>query len=124
MSYQREGRDQSITLIITGERGVRLKYNRYCPYYTYPCQKMCTCGIQFITIPSLNESVIASGKNMQLWKLSSLLTQVQCVWQIFADAMTKMMIGTVGYSNFQQRTDSTKREGRIKKILSNTIKYL
>ena len=50
---------------------------------------MCTYGIQFITIPSLNESVITSRKNMQLCKLFSLLTQVQGVWQIFTDATTK-----------------------------------
>ena len=62
MSYQREGRDQSITVIIHGEREVRLKYNGYWLYYTYRCQKVCTYGIQFITIPSLNESVIASVK--------------------------------------------------------------
>ena len=40
-------------------------------------------------------------ENMQLWKLSSLLTQVQCVWQIFDDATTtKIIIGTVGYLHF------------------------
>ena len=37
----------------------------------------------------INESLSASGKEKnQLWKSLSLLTQVQCVWQIVADATT------------------------------------
>ena len=82
MTFQRESRDRSIMIIMNGDRGVRIKFNRYWPYHIYPCQKLSSFGVQVVTIPSF----AAQGCTKLLWKLSALITTVEIVWQLFADA--------------------------------------
>ena len=82
ISFQEDTRDKTVSVIQLDENnrnGVTVKYRRYIPLHIYPCQKLTTFGAQVAVIPQYYGKI----ENRLIWQLSSILTQVEPIWQHF-----------------------------------------
>ena len=75
-------RDRIISLRVldhNNQNGIIVKFQRYIPLFIYPCQVYSNHGVQMLLIPRFSRG----PQNKALWQLSTILLQVEKVWQIF-----------------------------------------